>query len=80
MATQYVCFHNKYGYCKYGEECRKRHVNTICEESSCDIRNVCQDIPKFASTTITIEGVNLTPVLSYMLTKMSLLRRWKKKM
>ena len=37
MATQYVCFHNKYGYCKFKEECRRRHVNTICENKSYEV-------------------------------------------
>ena len=46
MATQYVCFHNKYGYCKFGEECQKRHVNTICEDRSCEIRKCLSRHPK----------------------------------
>ena len=37
MATRYVCYHNKYGYCKFKAECRKRHVDNICDEPSCDI-------------------------------------------
>ena len=37
MATQLLCLFNKYGYCKHGDRCRKRHVNEICEKSSCDM-------------------------------------------
>ena len=36
MATQFLCLFNKYVYCKHGEKCRKRHVNEICEKTSCD--------------------------------------------
>ena len=46
MATQYVCYHNKYGYCKYKEECRKRHVNLICDDPACDIRSCESRHPK----------------------------------
>jgi hypothetical protein len=34
------CKHNDSGYCKYGEECRKRHFKTLCSTANCD-RN-CQ--------------------------------------
>ena len=37
MATQDVCFFNKYGFCKYLETCRKKHENSICEKKDCDI-------------------------------------------
>ena len=35
MATQNVCFFNKYGFCKYSDKKR------ICENSSCEIKE-CQ--------------------------------------
>ena len=37
MATQVLCSFNKFGYCKYRETCRKRHITEICEKTSCDI-------------------------------------------
>ena len=37
MATQNVCFYNKYGYCKYAEKCRKFHEKETCEKSICEI-------------------------------------------
>lgn len=38
MAAQNpVCLYNKYGYCKHKEMCRKRHVNQMCETSSCEV-------------------------------------------
>ena len=46
MATQYVCFHNKYGYCKFKEECRRRHFDNICENNSCEISKCNSRHPK----------------------------------
>ena len=37
MATQNVCSHNKYGFCKHRDMCRNLHVKEICENSSCEI-------------------------------------------
>ena len=37
MASQNVCFYNKYGYCKYAEKCRKFHEKETCEKSNCEI-------------------------------------------
>ena len=37
MAAQTLCLFNKFGFCKYGERCRKHHVHAICERSSCDV-------------------------------------------
>ena len=39
MATQNVCTWNKYGYCRYGEECRKLHVNELCVNIACEHLN-----------------------------------------
>ena len=47
MPTQYVCFHNNYGYCKFKEECRRRHVNTICENKSCEVSTCNSRHPKW---------------------------------
>ena len=34
MAAHSVCSFNKFGYCKYRNECRKLHINEICDGSS----------------------------------------------
>ena len=39
MATQTVCTWNKYGYCRYGDVCRKLHVNEICDKVACEHLN-----------------------------------------
>ena len=38
MATQPICRYNKFGYCKFKDTCRKNHINTLCENSSCDVQ------------------------------------------
>ena len=38
MATQNVCFFNKFGFCKYLEKCRKFHEKAVCDKSNCEIR------------------------------------------
>ena len=38
MATQNVCFYNKYGFCKYSEKCRNYHENKKCEKTKCEIK------------------------------------------
>ena len=37
MAHQNVCRYNKFGFCKFQEVCRKKHVNEKCNSSSCEI-------------------------------------------
>jgi NurA-like 5'-3' nuclease len=34
------CWYNDTGYCKFGEECQKRHFHTICMKTQCD--NKCE--------------------------------------
>ena len=46
MAAPTPCLFNKFGYCKFGERCRKHHVNEIYEESSCEILLCRQRHPK----------------------------------
>ena len=46
MATQNICFYNKYGFCKYLEKCRKFHETTNCEKLSCKIRDCPLRHPK----------------------------------
>ena len=36
MAAQNICRYNNFGYCKYGEVCRKCHVDELCDDLSCD--------------------------------------------
>ena len=46
MATQNICFYNKYGFCKYLEKCRKYHENKRCEKLGCEIRDCPLRHPK----------------------------------
>ena len=41
-----VCLYNKYGYCKHKEMCRKRHVNEMCEKTSCEVYKCTSRHPK----------------------------------
>ena len=36
-----VCKHNQRGYCKFGMQCRKHHINEICQNGNCSLE-VCQ--------------------------------------
>ena len=38
MAPQNVCRYFKFGYCKFGLECRLMHISELCDNSSCDIK------------------------------------------
>ena len=40
MVFEMVCLHNKFGFCKFGHTCHKRHVDVICEKD-CDTQD-CQ--------------------------------------
>ena len=37
MATQIVCNYNKFGFCKFKQNCMKQHIEHLCEDSSCDV-------------------------------------------
>ena len=37
MYSETVCVHNKFGYCKHKNSCRKRHVEEICISQECDV-------------------------------------------
>ena len=41
-----ICLFNKFGYCKFGQKCRKYHINEICSEKTCDILSCNQRHPK----------------------------------
>ena len=36
MSAETVCIHNKFGYCKHGDHCWKRHVQETCRNQECD--------------------------------------------
>ena len=61
MATQSVYEFNKFGFCKYKEMCRKKHVGELCENLNCDIKtcNLSLDTQKNADISETIEDANL---------------------
>ena len=46
MAHVNVCQHNKYGFCKYREKCKLRHVTDVCEAENCDVEHCLQRHPK----------------------------------
>ena len=46
MANEIVCQHNKYGFCKYKENCKFRHVAEICEVENCDVESCLQRHPR----------------------------------
>ena len=50
MATQNVrqnvCQFNKFGYCRYKENCRKMHVDKLCDNPSCELSKCIQRHPK----------------------------------
>jgi len=33
-----VCTHYKFGHCKYGNQCRNRHIQLKCENKECDLK------------------------------------------
>ena len=46
MATEKVCLHHKFGFCKFRETWRKRHIQEQCEKVNCDIESCSQRHPK----------------------------------
>ena len=44
--TQAICFKNKFGYCKYSDNCRYKHVTLVCEDGQCDIQKCEKRHPK----------------------------------
>ena len=46
MATQVLCSFNKFGFCKYRETCRKRHIKETCEKTLCDISTCTSRHPR----------------------------------
>ena len=35
--TNNLCRYNKFGYCKFGNECRFRHNNVMCGNKNCNV-------------------------------------------
>ena len=46
MANVNVCQHNKYGFCKYREKCKLRHVADVCEADNCEVEHCLQRHPR----------------------------------
>ena len=46
MAIENICLHNKYGFCKFRDTCRKRHVAEKCEKVNCEIENCLERHPR----------------------------------
>ena len=54
MSLENVCYHNKFGFCKFGEKCFRHHENKMCESEKYSIQNCplrhpqyCRYIGKF---------------------------------
>jgi hypothetical protein len=58
-----ICLFDKFGYCKYKKECRKRHFSEECQElSNCkSIKPAPKDTPKPAQD-INLVNVDLKNV------------------
>ena len=42
---RFCSYHNR-GHCKYGDRCRKEHINESCDQISCDQTNCFKRHPK----------------------------------
>ena len=42
MAAHSVCLFNKFGYCRYGELCKHKHLKEVCDKLDCEQKEVCQ--------------------------------------
>ena len=71
MAAQNVCRYNKYGYCKFGEVCRKLHIDELCEDSACDSRTCDKRHPKECKYYTNYRRCNLNPCKFSHLEKMN---------
>ena len=59
MTQAGLCFKNKFGFCKFNERCKFRHVTLVCEDDKWDVLNVRKDTQKHAGILEIIRGVNL---------------------
>ena len=39
ISQGYICKFNKFGYCKFGNKCYKKHENKECEKKNCDVKS-----------------------------------------
>ena len=46
MEAMTICVFNKFGFCKYGVTCRKKHEDLKCENSRCEIFDCNKRHPK----------------------------------
>ena len=54
-----VCQHHKYGFCKFLDKCKYKHVNENCNDKSCEINDcekrhpmLCRYFKEFGRSTI----------------------------
>ena len=38
MAVEHVCEFYKFGHCKFMNQCRKKHIQEVCENNACEVR------------------------------------------
>ena len=43
---QKVCDHNKYGFCKFSNRRRQKHIDIKCENQTCEIKTCFKRHPK----------------------------------
>ena len=41
-----ICNHHKYGFCKFSDRCRKKHIDEICLENNCEIKMCLKRHPR----------------------------------
>ena len=41
-----VCKHFKFGFCKFGEKCKKQHLKEICQTEDCNLKTCNKRHPK----------------------------------
>ena len=46
MTQAGVCFKYKFGFCKFNERCKFRHVTLVCDDEKCDIDTCEKRHPK----------------------------------
>ena len=46
MTAVYFCERNKFGYCRYNNTCRFRHIDEVCEKESCESEQCDKRHPK----------------------------------
>ena len=44
--TSSLCIHHKYGFCKFGDNCKKHHVQNLCDVANCNGKACSNRHPK----------------------------------